>query len=97
MLIVGFHLISYFDHDKLQPATIANQPTKDPVKGQRQVDFAEAGIHTTTIYDGDLLYAHMPTLHGPAIIEDSGATVVICPGMSAEVDDYGNVLINTES
>lgn len=38
----------------------------------------------------------MPTIIGPAIIEDEGTTIVIYPGMTADVDDYGNVVINTK-
>lgn len=70
---------------------------QNPVKGQRQVDFAEAGVHTATIYNGDHLYATMAPIQGPAVIEDAGATIVVCPGMSASVDQYGNVVIDTES
>lgn len=35
----------------------------------------------------------MPTINGPAIIEDAGATVVILPGMEGTIDEYGNLII----
>lgn len=57
------------------------------------MDFAEAGIHEAIIYNGDYLYAGMPAIHGPAIIEDAGATIVLLPGMEASVDEYGNIII----
>ena len=31
---------------------------------------------------------------GPAIIEDSGATIVAHPGNRVEIDGYGNILIH---
>jgi hypothetical protein len=37
----------------------------------------------------------MPDIQGPAIIEESGASIIICPGMSALVDQYGNIIIDT--
>ena len=53
------------------------------------MDYVEAGIHQATIYDGDALEPGMSFV-GPAIIEESGTTVVIPPGLPCHVDDYGN-------
>jgi N-methylhydantoinase A len=33
-------------------------------------------------------------VRGPAVIEQSGATTLIWPGMSASADTYGNIIIN---
>jgi N-methylhydantoinase A len=67
----------------------------DAIKGQREVDYAEAGIHQATIYNGDALQPGM-SFAGPAIIEESGATTVIPPGLPCQVDDYGNYHIHTD-
>ena len=33
---------------------------------------------------------------GPAIVEEVTASTVVCPGQSLTVDDYGNLIIETE-
>ncbi len=43
------------------------------------VDYALEGMHEATIYDGDKLRPGMD-FAGPAVIEDSGTTIVIHPG-----------------
>jgi len=89
--IVTYHLIAIAEVDKLQPerAPTSGRSTTEAVKGQRLVDLADAGIHTAALYDGDLLQPGMQ-FTGPAIIEESGTTVVIPPGLSCDIDDYGN-------
>ena len=62
-------------------------------KGIREVDFAQEGIHDSSIYDGALLEPGME-FTGPAIIEDSGSTTVVHPGNYVHIDSYGNVHIN---
>jgi N-methylhydantoinase A len=56
------------------------------------VDFIEAGIIQSTIYDGDALEPGM-SFTGPAIIEEAGTTVVVPPGLPCQVDDYHNYCI----
>ncbi len=46
----------------------------------------------TAIYTRDLLAFGM-TLSGPAIVEQSDATTVIEPGMTASVDGFGNLIV----
>jgi N-methylhydantoinase A len=82
--------------DKLKPEKLPTTGRKleDAVKMEREVDYAEAGIHMATIYDGDALEPGMSFV-GPAIIEEAGATTVIPPGLPCFVDDYGNYHIRT--
>ena len=89
--LVCYHLIAIAEVDKLNPQKLpANGHTiEEAVKGHRKVDYADAGIHTATLYDGDKLGPGM-RFDGPAIIEESGTTVVIPPATSCHVDDYGN-------
>ena len=63
------------------------------VKGERAVYFNETGARTACrIYDRyKLLAGHR--VDGPAIVEELDATTVIHPGCFAEVDLYGNLII----
>jgi N-methylhydantoinase A len=94
--LVAYHLVAFGTVDKLQPEklTITGAKLEDAVKEFREVDYAEAGIHRAAIYNGDLLEPGM-ALSGPAIIEESGATTVIPPGLPCHVDDYGNYHVRT--
>jgi N-methylhydantoinase A len=96
--LVCYHLIAIAEVDKLVPekCRAAGRALADAVKGHRLVDYAEAGIHEATLYDGDALEPGM-SFAGPAIIEESGTTVVIPPGFPCTVDDYGNYRISLTS
>lgn len=94
--MVCYHLIAIAEVDKLKPEKLqaTRQALEATIKGHREVDFVEAGIHPATIYDGDALEPGM-AFNGPAIIEESGATTVIPPGYPCRVDEYGNYQIQT--
>jgi len=94
--LVCYHLITIAEVDKLKPEKLPRTGRKieDAIKEHREVDFVEAGIHRATIYDGDALEPGMSFV-GPAIIEESGATTVIPPGLPCHVDDYGDYHIQT--
>jgi N-methylhydantoinase A len=94
--LVAYHLVAIAEVDKLKPEKLPTTGRKlnDAVKARREVDYAEAGIHQATIYDGDALEPGMNFV-GPAIIEEAGATTVIPPGLPCNVDDYGNYHIRT--
>ncbi len=53
--LVTYHLIAMAEVDKLEPHKLAAGDGKieDAVKGHREVDYLEAGIHEATIYNGD--------------------------------------------
>jgi N-methylhydantoinase A len=93
--LVAYHLVAIAQVDKLKPEKLpaTGRKLEEAVKGQRAVDFVEAGIHQATIYDGDALEPGMNFV-GPAIIEESGATTVIPPGLPCHVDDYGDYHIH---
>ena len=59
----------------------------------RTVDYALEGLREAAIYDGAGLEPGM-AFAGPAIVEDSGTTVVVHPGNRAEVDGFGNIHIH---
>ena len=63
----------------------------DPRTGARPVRF-DGEWHETAVYDRTAL-AQGATIEGPAIIEQLDTTIPIEPGVVAEVDGFGNLLI----
>jgi N-methylhydantoinase A len=96
--LVCFHLVAIAEVDKLTPRrrTASGRALKEAAKGGREVDYAEAGVHTAAIYDGDLLEPGM-AFAGPAVIEEAGTTVVVPPGERCRVDEFGNYLLGGAS
>jgi N-methylhydantoinase A len=94
--LVCYHLVAIAEVDKLKPEVHprTGRNVEAAVKGRREVDFVEAGIHQATIYNGDALEPGMSFV-GPAIIEESGTTVVLPPGLPCHIDNYGNYCIQT--
>ncbi len=94
--LVCYHLIAIAEVDKLKPEKHVKTGKKlvDAVKGDREVDFVESGIHQATIYDGSLLEPGM-SFTGPAIVEEADTTVVIPPGLPCTMDDFNNYCIQT--
>jgi N-methylhydantoinase A len=65
-------------------------------KEQREVHFAEAGgFVVCPIYDRYPLAAGAK-LVGPAVVEEFDSTTVVHPGFAAQVDRYGNLIIERE-
>jgi N-methylhydantoinase A len=94
--MVCYHLIAIAEVDKLKPEKHPKTGKKlvDAIKGTREVDFVESGIHQATIYDGSLLEPGM-SFTGPAIVEEADTTVVIPPGLPCLMDDFNNYCIQT--
>lgn len=92
--MVGIHLVAKAEVGKLDmvPEPLGSANANAAQKGRRLVDYALEGRHEAVIYDGDKLRAGMQ-FHGPAIIEDSGSTVVIHPSNAVQVDAYRNIHI----
>lgn len=66
------------------------------IKEHRQAFFPETkGYVAIPVYDRDQL---MPgnTLRGPCIVEQLDTTTVIYPNQSAEIDEYRNIIIETD-
>jgi N-methylhydantoinase A len=95
--LVGFHIVALADVGKLTPKKLPStgKAAGEAVKSKRTVDFTPGELETE-IYNGDLIEPGM-SFKGPAIIEDSGSTTVVMPGMSCRVDDFGNLHIDTSS
>ncbi|MEL6521394.1 MAG: hydantoinase/oxoprolinase family protein [Pseudomonadota bacterium] len=95
--MVGIHLVARAEIGKLTmaPTEMGPADASGAVKATRQVDYALEGIHEATIYDGDALQPGM-MFEGPAIIEDSGSTVVVHPGNKVSIDAFANIQIVLE-
>ena len=96
--MVAIHLVVRAEVGKLEmvPQPLGSEDASAALKGERSVNYALEGVHSAAIYDGDALQpGHAFT--GPAIIEDSGSTVVIHPGNRVSVDQYRNIHIEIGS
>jgi N-methylhydantoinase A len=91
---VGAHVVATADVGKLKPARlpVSGAGLDDARKPSRNVDYATEGIHQAAIYAGELLEPGM-SFDGPAVVETKGSTIVVNPGNTLRVDDYGNLLI----
>lgn len=93
--MVGIHLVASAEVGKLSMKM--REPTgasvESALKSHRDVDYALEGVKNAAIYDGSKLEPGMKFV-GPAIIEDSGATVVVHPGNTVEIDGYDNIHIH---
>lgn len=92
--MVGLHCVGQADIGKIKLAK--KQQTgrllNETIKGERHVDYALEGIHNAVIYNGDLFEPQM-AFNGPAIIEQTGTTIVVHPEQSVCIDEYANTVI----
>lgn len=93
--LVGFHVVALANVGRLSPEKmpVSGRKIEEAVKERRKVDYM-TGIHEAVIYSGDLLEPGMK-FTGPSVVEESRSTTVIMPGMPCQVDDYGNIHIQT--
>jgi N-methylhydantoinase A len=87
-------IIGVITKPRFRKAPLPGGMTK-ALKGKREVYYrAEKGFLKSNVYERE----YIPTgerLQGPAIIEEMDSTIIINPGQSACVDDYGNFVIET--
>ena len=72
------------------------QPSRNAVKGAREVFFTAGGASDATIYDRERL-AVGSVFAGPTIVEQFDATTVVPPGWHALVDRFGNLILERRS
>lgn len=65
----------------------------DAQRGEREVYFGDEGYLETAIYNRNAL-GPGETVAGPAILEENGSTSIIPPETTAEISDYGSVIIS---
>ena len=92
--IVNHHLVAFgiVEKAKLAPLDSNGRTAADALCNRRRVDFDDAGIHDTMIYDRTML-APGAEIPGPAVIEEPATTIVVFPDQSARIDEYGNVTV----
>ena len=83
----------HFDLALLAPGAEASMQAA--ARGDRPVWFG-GGWHATAVYDR-LLLPPGAVVPGPAILEQPDATTVVDPGLSARVDRFGNVVIESSA
>lgn len=95
--IVNLHLVAYGRLTKPELAKIPPQegPVEDAKKEIRKVHFAEDGWMDTPVYLREKL-GKGAVLDGPVIVEEAAASAVAAKGQRITVDDYGNLIIETE-
>ena len=92
--LVNFHVTAIVKQDPVDLSRYAPKPgARLKTKGKRQVYF-EGGWLETSIYERDSLPAKK-RIKGPAIIEEPAASTVIHPGMTAYLDELGNIILET--
>jgi N-methylhydantoinase A len=94
--LVNFHLTAYrmIAKPPIAQRTATAVSLEEAKIGRRRVDFGEAGVHETPIYERSRLQPGM-TLEGPAIAEERGTGALIWPGQQAEIDGFDNIIIKT--
>jgi len=92
--VVGIHLVASAEVGKLTMTReeLGDADAAPAQKATRTVDYALEGVHEAAIYNGDRLRPGM-AFEGPAVIEDSGTTIVVHPGDRVTCDGYGNIHI----
>lgn len=95
--IVNLHLVAYGRLTKPELAKIPPQegPIENAKKEIRKVYFAEDGWMDTPVYLREKL-GRGAVLDGPVIVEEAAASAVAAKGQRITVDDYGNLIIETE-
>jgi N-methylhydantoinase A len=94
MEIVNLHVTVFGRVKKPRRAPLATLPGPPVPIRRRVVDFDEQGHQETSIYARGRLGAEARIL-GPAIIEEAASNTVVYPGMSVEVDAWGNLMVDT--
>ncbi len=95
--IVNLHLVTLGKVDKAELKKLDKNSISidDAFKEERPVIFENEGKINTKVYLMKKLSPGMK-ITGPAIVEEVSSSTVIYPDMTAEMDDYGNLIINTE-
>jgi N-methylhydantoinase A len=92
--VVNFHVVGIVPARKPELRAFAGNGGDGQMKSRRVVDYDEWGHLDSAIYERSNLQPGV-SIHGPAVIEEPAATTVVYPGMTATVDQIGNIVIDT--
>jgi N-methylhydantoinase A len=93
--VVNIRLVAFGRVQKplLKPYDGANRSLETTVKGTREVDFDDFGVHMSKVYERDDLPIRK-RMRGPAIVEEPASTTVVYPNQEFELDEFANLRIN---
>ena len=94
IVVVSLYLsaIGLLDKPELSEIQASDSNPAQALKDKRNAYFPETGIVLIPVYDRALLLAgHL--IEGPAIIEESYSSTVVFLGQKAQVDKYGNLVV----
>ena len=95
--IVNFRLTGFGAVAKPELRRIAsNGDVNGALKGTRDVDYDELGRQESRVYERERLGAGAE-VEGPAVVEEPAASTVVFPGQMLRVDEYGNLIVETEA
>nr|WP_259545687.1 hydantoinase/oxoprolinase family protein [Heyndrickxia oleronia] len=93
--IVNLHLTAFGQVKKpTLEKNIVTGELSSALKEVRPVYFEQEGWVDTNIYDREKIPT-MQKINGPAIVEEKASVTVIYKGQSLQVDEYGNLIIDT--
>ena len=92
--LVNFHLVAEIEVDKPDFPKLENggKALKDAIFDHRDVDFDDLGVHRTAFYHRHLLETGM-RITGHAIVAEAATTTLITPMHTANIDQYGNLIL----
>jgi N-methylhydantoinase A len=92
---VNFHVTAFQQVRKPAIVEIAarGRSRERAFKGARQVDLDVHGVHTTPVYERELLPPGF-SKRGPLIVEELASTTLVHPDQTLEVDRFGNLIIH---
>lgn len=92
--IVNFHAVGWVPVNRPDIARVAKtgRTLAQVKRGARDVDFQDTGFVSSAVYDLDQFEPDMSVV-GPAIIENKTTTIVVLPGKTAAMDDFGNIIV----
>ncbi|EGK12925.1 hydantoin utilization protein A [Desmospora sp. 8437] len=97
MEVVNLHLTAFGSVEKpaLKKLQLKGGTATDALKEKRSVYYEQEGWVDTVVYNRAKLEPGM-AFSGPAVIEEQAAVTVIYPDQKASIDEYGNLIIETE-
>lgn len=97
MEVVNLHLTAFGSVEKpaLKKLQLKGGTATDALKEKRPVYYEQEGWVDTVVYNRAKLEPGM-AFSGPAVIEEQAAVTVIYPDQKASIDEYGNLIIETE-
>lgn len=92
--IINLRLAAVGRLERAENSTSSKQSSEEPLVAHRDIIFNGQGHHSP-IYKRDFLPKRQ-AFKSPAVVEETSATTIIPPGYTFQIDDTGNLLIQSE-